>query len=77
VEAVVLYFAKLLWECVLSALVLKFNIKINYTRKLGSLFKVPKYFATDLFLSYESTTASLVASLAINQTLFCSCTADM
>lgn len=71
VEAVVLFIAELIWECVLSALVLKFDIKINYTRKLGNLFKVPKYFAADLLPFYESTATSLVAALAINQTLFC------
>ncbi len=71
IEAVILFVGELLWECVLSALVLKYNIKINYTRKLGNLFKVPKYFAADLFPFYESTPTSLVTSLAINQSLFC------
>jgi hypothetical protein len=71
VEAIVLFLAEIVWECVLSALVLKYNIKINYTRKLGNLFKIPKYFAADLLPFYESTAISLVTALAINQTLFC------
>ena len=71
VEAIILFIAELLWECVLSALVLKFNIKINYTRKLGNLFKVPKYFVADFFPFYESTAVSMMSALVINQTLFC------
>jgi len=70
VEANVLFIAEVLWECVLSAVALRYNIKINYTRKLGNLFKVPKYFAADLFPFYESTAISLVTALAVNQTYF-------
>lgn len=71
IEAVILFIAELLWECLLSAIVLRYNIKINYTRKLGNLFKIPKYFAADLFPFYKSTAVSLVSTLTINQTLFC------
>lgn len=34
-EAFCLFFIELIWECVLSWIVLRYNIKINYTRKLG------------------------------------------
>ena len=71
VEAIALFIAEIAWECVLSAIVIKYKIKINYTRKLGNLFKIPKYFAADLLPFYESTATSLVTALAINQTLFC------
>lgn len=51
---------------------LKFNIKINYTRKLGNLFKIPKYFVADLFPFYKSTATSLMTTLTLNQSMFCS-----
>jgi len=70
VEAVSLFIAELIWETILSSLVFRFNMKINYTRKLGNLFKVPKYFVADLLPFYKSTTLSLFTSLALNQTLF-------
>lgn len=72
IEAFILFFAELLWECILSAIVLKFNIKINYTRKLGNLFKIPKYFVADLFPFYKSTATSLMTTLTLNQSMFCS-----
>jgi hypothetical protein len=31
VEAVVLFIAEVIWECILSAIVLRYNIKINYS----------------------------------------------
>lgn len=71
IEAVVLFIAELIWESILSWVVLRFDVKINYTRKLGNLFKVPKYFAADFLPFYESTALSMFTSLAINQTLFC------
>jgi len=70
-ESFLLFGIELLWECFLSWIVLSFNIKINYTRKLGNLLKVPKYFIADLFPSYTSTALSMSTALAINQTLFC------
>lgn len=70
VEAIALFVAELIWETILSSLVIRFNMKINYTRKLGNLFKVPKYFAADLLPFYNSTALSLFTSLALNQTLF-------
>lgn len=72
IEAVILFVAELVWECILSAVVLRYNIKINYTRKLGNLFKIPKYFVADLFPFYRSTATSLMTALTVNQTLFCS-----
>ena len=42
VESFILFGAELIWECILSWVVLSYNIKINYTRKLGNLIKVPK-----------------------------------
>ena len=42
VESFILFGAELIWECILSWVVLRYNIKINYTRKLGNLIKVPK-----------------------------------
>ena len=72
IEAVILFVGELLWECILSAVVLRFNIKINYTRKLGNLFKIPKYFVADLLPFYRSTATSLMTALTVNQTLFCS-----
>ncbi len=71
VEAMVLFVAELVWESILSYIVLRFNVKINYTRKLGHLLKVPKYFAADFLPFYESTVLSMFTSLAVNQTLFC------
>ncbi len=71
VEAIVLFAAELVWESFLSYIVLRFNVKINYTRKLGHLLKVPKYFAADFLPFYESTILSMFTSLAVNQTLFC------
>ncbi len=71
IEAIALFIAEIAWEFVLSAIVIKYKIKINYTRKLGNLFKIPRYFAADLLPFYESTATSLVTALAINQTLFC------
>ena len=70
-EAFILFVLELSWECFLSWMVLRYNIKINYARKLGNLFKVPKYFLADFLPFYESTSMSLATSLAINQTLFC------
>ena len=70
-EAIILFAGELIWESFLSWTVLRFNIKINYTRKLGNLFKVPKYFAADFLPFYESTILSMFTSLAVNQTLFC------
>jgi len=55
---------------ILSLTVLKYNIKINYTRKLGNLIKVPKYFVGDFLPNYTSSALSLSLALAINQTLF-------
>lgn len=40
VESFSLFAIELVWECILSWVVLKYNIKINYTRKLGNLLKV-------------------------------------
>ena len=71
VEAFILFIAELIWECILSAIVLKYDIKINYTRKLGNLLKIPKYFVADFLPFCESTAISLVTALAVNQTLFC------
>lgn len=71
IESFLLFGVELLWECFLSWIVLTFNIKINYTRKLGNLLKVPKYFIADLFPSFTSTALSMTTALAINQTLFC------
>ena len=70
-ESFVLFAAELIWECILSWIVLRYNIKINYTRKLGNLLKVPKYFVADLFPDFTSTALSMTTALAINQTLFC------
>jgi hypothetical protein len=71
VEAFALFLLELVWECFLSWIVLRYDIKINYTRKLGNLMKVPKYFAADFLPFYDSTGVSMTTSLAINQTLFC------
>ena len=70
-ESFILFAAELIWECFLSWIVLRYNIKINYTRKLGNLLKVPKYFVADLFPDFTSTALSMATALAINQTLFC------
>lgn len=70
-ESFALFAIELIWECFLSWIVLRFNIKINYTRKLGNLLKVPKYFIADLIPGYSSTALSMMMALAINQTLFC------
>lgn len=40
VESFSLFAIELVWECILSWVVLKYNLKINYTRKLGNLVKV-------------------------------------
>ena len=40
IESFSLFAIELVWECILSWVVLKYNIKINYTRKLGNLVKV-------------------------------------
>ena len=69
-EALVLFFAELLWEAFLSWLVLRHNVKINYTRKLGHLLRVPKYFFADFVPTYESTAVSMVFSLGVNQILY-------
>ena len=69
-EALVLFFAELLWEAFLSWLVLRHNVKINYTRKMGHLLRVPKYFFADFVPTYESTAVSIVFSLAVNQNLY-------
>lgn len=70
-ESFILFAAELIWECFLSWIVLRYNIKINYTRKLGNLLKVPKYFVADFFPDFTSTALSMTTALAINQTLFC------
>lgn len=70
-ESFILFGAELVWECFLSWIVLRYNIKINYTRKLGNLLKVPKYFVADLLPNYASTALSMTSALSINQTLFC------
>ena len=70
-EAGVLFIVELIWETFLSWIVLRYNIKINYSRKLGNLLKVPKYFAADFLPFYESSALSMFTSLAVNQTLFC------
>ena len=70
-ESITLFVAELIWECFLSWIVLRYNIKINYTRKLGNLLKVPKYFVADFFPDFTSTALSMTTALAINQTLFC------
>ncbi|KAK1738517.1 hypothetical protein QTG54_010547, partial [Skeletonema marinoi] len=62
-----LFAIELVWECILSWVVLKYNIKINYTRKLGNLLK---YFIGDFFPAYTSSAVSLTFALALNQTLF-------
>ena len=71
IEAGVLFIVELMWETFLSWIVLRYNIKINYSRKLGNLLKVPKYFAADFLPFYESSALSMFTSLAVNQTLFC------
>ena len=70
-ESFILFAAELVWECFLSWIVLRYNIKINYTRKLGNLLKIPKYFVADLIPAFTSTALSMTTALAINQTLFC------
>lgn len=60
-ESFILFSVEVVWECILSWIVLRYNIKINYTRKLGNLLKVPKYFVTDFFPQYTSTALSMVA----------------
>jgi len=40
IESFSLFGIELAWECILSWVVLKCNIQINYTRKLGNLVKV-------------------------------------
>lgn len=54
VESFSLFAVELIWECILSWVVLKYNIKINYTRKLGNLIKVPKYFVGGKICELES-----------------------
>lgn len=70
-ETFILFVVELVWECFRSWVVLRFNTKINNTRTLGNLLKVPKYFAADFLPFYTSSGLSLVTSLAVNQTLFC------
>lgn len=70
VEAFSLFGIELAWECFLSWIVLRYNIKINYTRKLGNLIKVPKYFIADFLPNYTSSALSMTMALAISQTLF-------
>ena len=70
-ESFILFAVELVWECFLSWIVLRFNIKVNYTRKLGNLLKVPKYFIADLIPAFTSTALSMTTAIAINQTLFC------
>lgn len=70
VESFSLFAIELAWECILSWVVLRFNIKINYTRKLGNLIKVPKYFIADFLPIYTSSALSMMMALAISQTLF-------
>ena len=71
VESFILFAVELIWECILSWIVLRYNIKVNYTRKLGNLLKVPKYFVADFFPNFTSTALSMTTALAVNQTLFC------
>lgn len=71
IESFALFAIELVWECFLSWIVLRYDIKINYTRKLGNLLKVPKYFVAEyIFPGYSSTALSMTTALAINQTLF-------
>lgn len=69
-ESFVLFAAELVWECFLSWIVLRYNIKINNTRKLGNLLKVPKYFVAGFFPPYTSTALSMTTALATKQTIF-------
>jgi len=71
IESFILFAVELVWECFLSWIVFRYNIKINYTRKLGNLLKVPKYFVADLFPDFTSTALFMATALTINQTLFC------
>lgn len=70
-EAITLFAFELVSQSFLSWIVLRFNIKINYTRKLWNLARGIKYFAADFLPFYKSTVLSMFTSLAVNHTLFC------
>lgn len=69
-EAFMMFAVEFVWECFLSWLVLRYNVKINYTRKLGNLLKVPKYFVVDLSESVTATALSMTLAFVINFTIF-------
>eukprot|EP01083_Nonionella_stella_P204128 744378_1 len=67
-KAMLLVFAESLWLMCMSYLAIRYDMKINYTRKLARLPSIPKYFLVDYlpavpgFKNNESTTLLIFAT---------------
>lgn len=70
VQCLVLFVAEVLWEGLLSASVVRWDVKINYTRKLAHLLRLPKYFLSDYIPSFNVSPCTLLLSFMFSQALF-------
>jgi hypothetical protein len=66
-QSVLLFVVELLWEACLSFAHIKWNVKINYTRKLGHLLRLPKYFLAAYIPGFEENPMTLLCAFVFSQ----------
>ena len=69
-KSLVLFVPELLWLGLLSSVVRRYRVPINYSRKLSHLLRIPKYFLVDYIPGFSSTPVALLLSFMLNQLLY-------
>eukprot|EP01084_Bolivina_argentea_P060898 111257_1 len=69
-ETFILVFFESLWHMVLSFMVIKYDIKINYSRKLAHLFRIPKYFLIGYLPGFDKNEITILLIFVLSQILY-------
>eukprot|EP01083_Nonionella_stella_P083119 229679_1 len=69
-QTCILWVAESIWHMCLSYLVIKYDIKINYTRKLAHLLRIPKYFLIGYLPGFEKNEVTTLLVFVTSQLLY-------
>ena len=69
-RSLILVLVESLWQMFLSFLAMRYGIRINYTRKLSHLLRIPKFFVSQYLPGFDKNPINLMMVFAFSQTLY-------